>query len=398
MNDDHPAIDSAAAVSPLKVWIMISGLALTVFIFVTTSLMPMGLLPDIAAGLGRSEAVTGLIVTGYAWVSAALTLPLTMLLARFDRRTLLMAVLMVFILGHLLAARALDFNFMMLARALTALAHAVLWGLATPMAVSLAPEGRSSRALAAMSTGVALSTIVGVPLGTLLGQALGWRAAFLAVGLAGLVLLLVLAVLLPKMPSDNPSPLKNLSLIAGRPRLWLIYSVTALALCGHASAFTYFTPFMRTIGGFSPPDVVNFLLLFGLAGVAGSFLASTLTGRPAGAATALALLILALSLGLANQAAASGPVGAAVLCLIWGAALSGAGILFQSAIFKTAPEATDLGMSLYAVFFNLGIGGGAFIGGRVFEHFSLSAVTPGGAVFQILALLAFALSWRRRGG
>lgn len=375
----------------LKSWLVVACLGLVIFIFVTTSLMPMGLLPDIAAGIGRSEAFTGLLVTGYAWVAALLTLPLTMLAARFDRRSLLMAVLALFVLSHFLAWAASGFWSLFTARVLSAVAHAVLWGLATPTAVRLAPAGRSATVLAIMATGVSLAAIVGVPLGTWLGQQLGWRMAFLAVGLLAMALMALLAVLLPSVKSDNLKPLKNLSLISGRPALWRIYIVMLLSTCGHAAAFTYFTPFMKTVAGVSPEGVVNYLLLFGLAGVAGSFLIGPLSSRYNPAATVAILALMTVNLSAASQLALSS-AGIIVLCLLWGSLMSGVGILYQSVLFKTAPEATDLGMAIFAVFFNLGIGGGALVGGRIFEHYSITAAFKGGAVFMAAALAVYLIS------
>ncbi len=369
-------------------WAGIAGLGLTMFLFVSTSLMPMGLLPDIAAGLGRTEAFTGLLVTGYAWVTAALTLPLAVLLARIDRRRLLLGALALFVFSHGLAALATDFITLMVSRVLTAAAHAVLWAIASPTAVRLAPEGLGSKALAVVAAGVSLSTVLGVPLGTRLGQALGWRATFLAAGLAGLSLIGLLAALLPKLPADNHRPLKNLARIAGRPAVWRLYLVLALTLGGHAAAFTYLAPFLRLTGGWDPPAVVNFIWLFGTAGIAGGFLASLFTGRWSAPASLLALAVITAGLILANQAVAL-PIGAILICAAWGAALSGFTVLFQFQLFQAAPEATELAMSIYAVFFNLGIGGGAALGGHLFHHFDITAVPFGGAALTGLALLIF---------
>lgn len=371
-----------------KAWLTIACLALTAFAFVTASLMPVGILPDIAAGLGQTEARTGLLVAVYAWVVALLTLPLTLLTSRLDRRPLLLTVLSLFVLGHGLATWSPNYGWLMLSRVLTAAAHAVLWGLATPTAVRLAPAGSGAQALAAMAAGVSLASVLGVPLGALAGQAWGWRASFLAVGLLGLVLMSALFLLMPPLDGDNPRPLKNLALISGRPSLWRVYLTLILTIAGHAAAFTYFTPFMRAVGGWSPQAVVYLFLLFGLSGVAGSFLAGALARR-AGPAVVIALIVLALNLALAGRLAGLGLAGALVFCLVWGLILTGLGVLYQSLIFQAAPEATDLAMSIYAIFFNLGIGGGAFIGGLIFENLSVAATSTGGAILISLALVIF---------
>lgn len=369
-------------------WTAIIGLAAGVFIFVTTSLMPMGLLPDIAESFGKSEAYTGYLVTGYAWVAAALTLPMTMLLSRLERRRVLLAILAVFALGHLLAALAASFSILMLARIVTAMAHAVMWGLATPLALSLASPPQKATVLAVMATGVSLSTIAGVPLGTLAGHAFGWRFAFGGIGVITVLLMLTLAWATPETKGAAQSPLANLAGLLRQKSLRLIYPGVFLTICGHAAAFTYFNPLMRVTGGFTPRAIVYLLLIFGLSGVAGSFLLSRFTGRWLAAATLITLAGLAGDLALGPVLVSAGAAPAVLFCVLWGASMTAAGVLFQAALFKKAGPASDLAMSLYAVFFNAAIGLGAVVGGGIFDHFGVAGVSTGGAAIVGAALLS----------
>ena len=86
--------------------------------------------------------------------------------------------------------------------------------------------------------------------------------------------------------------------------------------------------------------------------------------------------LLGLSL-LAAQFAVSSAVGAVLLCLVWGALMSATTLFFQTTVIKKT-VVPDVANSLYSVIFNVGIGGGALMGNKIFNAFSVSAVSFGG--------------------
>ena len=73
-----------------RIWVPVLSLALAAFIFVTTEVLPIGLLPTIAKDLGETEAFTGLLIAVYAWCVALFSLPITALTAKVARRKLLL--------------------------------------------------------------------------------------------------------------------------------------------------------------------------------------------------------------------------------------------------------------------------------------------------------------------
>ena len=93
-----------------RIWVPVLSLALAAFIFVTTEVLPIGLLPTIAKDLGETEAFTGLLIAVYAWCVALFSLPITALTAKVARRKLLLILFAVFVLGHGLSALAVNFT------------------------------------------------------------------------------------------------------------------------------------------------------------------------------------------------------------------------------------------------------------------------------------------------
>ena len=123
-----------------------------------------GLLSDIAADFGITEARAGLLITVYAWVVALVSLPL-MLAGEDGCRRLMLGVLGLFIASHVLSGLSSSYAMLMASRIGVACAHAVFWSIVSPLAVRVAPKGAQSAALGLIITGTSIAMIVGLPLG-----------------------------------------------------------------------------------------------------------------------------------------------------------------------------------------------------------------------------------------
>ncbi|MGL4667056.1 MAG: MFS transporter, partial [Saezia sp.] len=262
---------SSSASMPERAWFPVYALAFAAFIFNTTEFVPVGLLPSIAGSFSMDVANTGLLITGYAWIVTLMSLPLTLLTARWERRRLLL-LLVLFIASHIFAAVAWSFASLMVSRVGVACAHAVFWAIATPLVVRMAPMGKGAKALGLMVTGCALATVLGVPIGTIIGQYAGWRMTFLCIGGVALIVLIVLAFLLPRLESSNAGSLKSVPILFKRPALVHIYVLLALLVTAYFTAYTYISPFMSEVGGFGDQFIIILLLVIGCSGIIASIL------------------------------------------------------------------------------------------------------------------------------
>ena len=169
---------SAAVASQTRVPRVVAVLALSIFVLGTSEFMITGLLPEMARDLAVSIPQTGYLISAFAIgmiVGAPLMAVVTLAM---PRRTTLVASLVVFVAGHVLAALASDYAVVLVARVLTALATATFWVVAAVVAVSMVGEHLRARALAVLLSGLTIATVLGIPLGTVVGQQLGWRATF----------------------------------------------------------------------------------------------------------------------------------------------------------------------------------------------------------------------------
>ncbi|PLZ03246.1 MFS transporter [Burkholderia sp. WAC0059] len=338
------------------------ALAVAAFGIGTTEFVIMGLLPDVARDLAVSIPATGMLVSAYA-LGVAIGAPIVAIaIANVPRKRALMRLIAIFIVGNLLCAIAPNYTVLMAARIVTSFCHGAFFGIGSVVAAGLVAPNRRAQAIALMFTGLTLANVLGVPLGTALGQAAGWRATFWAVTGIGVLAAIALAVCLPakiEMPKTSLmhefSVLKNVQVL-------LVLAISALASASLFSVFTYITPILENVTGFTPHAVTLVLLLFGLGLTAGS----TLGGRLADwrLMPSLVGFLLAIGVILAVFAAAMhGQKPAMAAIFVWGVLAFAIVPPLQMLVVERASEAPNLASTLNQGAFNLGNAGGAWLGG-----------------------------------
>ncbi|WEI10376.1 MFS transporter [Acinetobacter soli] len=188
----------------LKLWIALIVLSLSSFAIVTTELAPIGLLSALAHDLNQSEAITGLIVTGYGWVAAISALCSIVLLIRFPRKMVLMIMLLILAISNIIVAYSSSFNMIFSARIIGAIAHGSFWALIGAVAYSLVPKHKLGLATSIIFSGVSVASILGVPLASYLTQLSSWRLAFEFLGLLSFIVCILILLFVPKIPDQAP--------------------------------------------------------------------------------------------------------------------------------------------------------------------------------------------------
>ncbi len=352
------------------------------FCYVTVELLPIGLLPVIAADVGVSLPAVGLLVTGYAVTVAIASLPLTHLVRRIPRRYLLTALLAVFVVATCVSVLG-GYGLLLGGRIATALSQAVFWAVVAPAAAALFTPQFRGRVTAAVFSGGSLATVVGVPVGTWLGQEAGWRVAFLAVAGLGLLAMIGVAVLLPSTSAAHGNAATG---SAPHPRrYWLTIAATAVAITGGFAAFTYITPFLTEVGGFAPESVSWVLLVYGVAGLVGVVVGGAMADRAPHTAMLIPVLSLSAAL-LALYGFGTAQVAVIALVALWGFALPQVPPTFQSYVLRVAPRSTDIASAIFSATFNLGIAGGALVGGVLLAETGVRSTFLVGGLLTALAL------------
>jgi len=377
-----------------KPWLPVVCLTISAFIFNTTEFAPISLLTDIAADFHISEAHAGFMMTAYAWIVATMSLPLMLLTKDMERRKLLLLLFSFFIASHMLSVLAWNFWILMLSRIGIAFSHAIFWSITASLTYRLAPHGKKTKALGILATGTSLAIVLGLPLGRLIGQSLGWRTTFACIALVAFVILFFLLKLLPQLPSLNAGSLKSLPLLIKRPSLMGVYVLTALAITAHFTAYSYIEPFVQQIALLSGDFATITLFIFGIAGMLGSTIFAHFKHTYPFTIVVSSLTALIVSL-IFMLPLAPYQIPLSILCLFWGIAICLISLILQVTVLELTPDATDVAMSLYSGIYNIGIGGGAFVGSLVISHSSMKHVGIVGALFGSVALVLAIWIWRK---
>lgn len=365
-----------------------------------TEFVIMGLLIEVGRDLGISIATAGLLISGYALGVVVGAPILTAFSGRLRPRTTLLMLMVIFAIGNIACAMAPNFETLMIARLITALAHGTFFGVGSVVATSLVPEDRKASAIAIMFTGLTVANIAGVPFGTWLGQEYGWRMTFWAVAVVGVVALAVLAVFLPK--GDNHAEKAeeggSFAALLSEPVVTSL-AMTVLGFAAVFAVFTFIAPILTQVSGFGEAAVSPILLLFGGGLIVGNLLGGRLADRNLDRALILTIAALGVVL-IAMQFVMGFKVAAALMVGLLGAAGFATVAPLQLRILRKAEGVGQaLASSLNIAAFNLGNAIGAWVGGLAIDHGPGLANLPlVAAVFPVAALLLAVVAMRRDAG
>jgi DHA1 family inner membrane transport protein len=370
----------------------ILALSLSAFAVGTAEFVIAGLLPDISRDLGVSIPGAGRLVTAYA-MGVVIGAPLlAVVTSRMTRKTVLLAMLGIFIVGNLLSAFSPNYATLMTARIVAGLAHGSLFGVGVIVATNLVAPGQRASAVALMFSGLTIANIAGVPLGTLIGQIYGWRSTFFAITALGIVSLIGMAALIPRDSGTGSIDVRREFAVARRPEVLLALATTMFGSACVFVLFTYIAPILEDVGGFSPHAVAVVLFILGVGLTIGINVGGKLADR--GVMRALIGLLIALVVLSALFAPASGyKIAGVIVLFLWGMAAFGMVPPLQTRVLDSAREAPNIASTLNVGAFNLGNAGGAFLGGLVIDGgFGLTAVPLAAALVALLGLACASLS------
>lgn len=357
------------------------------FVMGCAEMLVVGMLDLITVDLAVSVPEAGALVTANALGLAIGGPLLTLLTTRFDRRPVLLATLVVFVLANLLPALGAEYGVFLVARVGIGAVQGLFIAAAMVTATSMVPPDRAGRAMAVIITGFASASALGLPLGTLLGQAVGWRGSFAAVVAAGALILAIAAVVLPSVPTAGESGATGQARFAFAPRVLAVLALAVLVFAALQSAVTYLVPFLAGVTDVSGPMVGAYLLAYGVATTVGSFVGGRFADVNAtralvvGAAGVTAALLVMFALG-------GNPVAVAVAVLGVGFFGMATGPSLQHRVVSLAGPGAPLAASLPASAVNAGIAGGAFAGGVAIDFGGIPAAPLIGVAIGVVAIVA----------
>ncbi|WP_328329707.1 MFS transporter [Kribbella sp. NBC_00382] len=353
-----------SSLSSRHVGLALLALATGGFAIGTTEFVTMGLLPQIADGVDISIPTAGHIVSAYA-IGVVVGAPVIAALgARTGRKRLLLGLMAVFVIGNILSAVANSYELLMAARFLTGLPHGAFFGIGAVVGASMVPVNRRAWAVSMMMVGLPVANIIGVPVTTLLGQRFGWQLPFVAVGILGLLTLIAVWFWIGPQPVGNDVNVRSELSALAKPQVWMALLVGMVGFGGMFATYSYITPTMTDLAGFSEAAVTIVLAVYGIGMTGGTLVGGRLADRalmPSLYGGLVAVTVVLTTFGWLAQSKAGALVG--VFALGFSASILIPAL--QTRLMDVAHEGQSLAASLNHSTLNVANALGAWLGSVV---------------------------------
>ena len=367
-------------------WMAVFSLAMGVFGLLTAEYLPASLLTPMAAELGVSEALAGQAVTVTAVAALFSGLLLPGLTRGIDRRVVLLGFSVLMIASNLLVAFSSSLMVLLVMRILLGIALGGFWSMAAAVAMRLVPPTLLPRALSIIFSGIAVGTVVAVPLGSYLGGLYGWRSAFVAAAAVGVVTLVFQLFTLPPLAPRRPARLRTVLEVLLRPGIAVGMLACVLVHTGHFALFTYIRPFLESTSGVGAEGLALMLLGFGAANFVGTLLAGWLLEKsPRGTMVLMPALVGVAALALVGLPA-SVP-GQVVLLALWGMAFGGVPVAWSNWVARAVPDQAESAGGMVVASVQSAIAAGAAAGGAMFSFSGIDGVFVTAGILMLLAAL-----------
>nr|WP_263324230.1 MFS transporter [Neobacillus sp. Marseille-Q6967] len=365
------------------------ALAVSAFAIGTTEFISVGLLPLISEDLHISVTTAGLTVSLYALGVTFGAPVLTSLTSKMGRKSLLLWIMIIFIIGNSVAASATNISILLTARVIAALSHGVFMSIGSTIAADLVPANRRASAISIMFSGLTVATVTGVPLGTFIGQQFGWRLAFVFIVVVGLIALVSNFILVPSdLKKGTQTSFRDQFKLLTNGRLLLVFIITALGYGGTFVVFTYLAPLLQDITGFKEGTVAIILLAYGIAIAIGNMVGGKLSNKNPIGALFYMFIVQAVVLFILMFTApfkVAGLITIFFMGLLAFMNVPGLQVYVVMLAERFVPSAVDVASAINIAAFNAGIAIGSYLGGFITDSIGLIHTTWIGAIMVVAA-------------
>ncbi|NAW60128.1 MULTISPECIES: MFS transporter [unclassified Vibrio] len=376
---------------PLQVWI----LTLAAFAIGTAEFVIAGILPQVAHSLSITEGQAGYLISAYALAIVFGGPLLTIYLARFNKKTVLSGLMMLFIAGNLMSAFAPNYTVLMISRVITGLVQGPFYGIGAVVATSLVSEKMAGRAVGQMFAGLTLANVLGVPGGTWIGLQFGWHMTFLTVAAFGLIALLFITTVIASQGHDSAKDVRAQLAAFKNPMLLISLAITVFAWSGFMSLYGYLAPIATHVTGYGENAVTWILVVVGIGLIVGNTLGGRSSDKNLQKASLFWALAMIGSLVLVGLTVDSKLMFIAA-AFIFGVASFANVPAMQLRVMNHGGEGQELAATANISAFNLANAFGGFLGGMVLDsHIGADMIPYAALIVPVIGLL-FIISANRR--
>jgi MFS transporter, DHA1 family, purine base/nucleoside efflux pump len=360
-------------------------LAAGAFAVGTSAYVVSGVLPAVSSELNVSLTAAGQLATAFA-LSYAVGAPLlSTLTGRWERRTLLIAALLLAAVGNGIAAIATSYPILIVGRIVAALGAAAYTPAATLFATKFLPPEERGRAVAVVFGGLTFALVLGVPAGSLLGEPLGYRGVFALIAVVCLVVTIAVRAALPTV--EAPAAVSLQERFAGLTdrRVQTVLAMTVLAVLATMSVYIYVVPLLAETADLKGGTVGVLLLVYGVGAVLGNLLGGRATDR-FGSLRTLTVTLTGFTLVIATLTLTATTVaGAAIALFVWSLFTWAFNPPIQNLLLELG-EGGGLLLAMNASAIYLGAGLSAIAGGVVIKLVGVQLLPPIAAALGLVVI------------
>lgn len=365
---------------------------------ISTEFGVIGILPQIASHYQITIDKAGILLSAFAMVAALAGPLLTIATSNIDRKKLMAGSMGLFLFTGVISSFSPPFLILLIARLLPAFLHPALVSAAVGAATTSAGAHEKHKMMAIVIGGVGVATITTVPLATFVaGFFDSWQASFMLQTLVSMAAVCAIWFGLPALPVKTTGSYQTQLRILTNP-VFLPSAVFTFLMNGTMfTTYSYFAEYLGRINGLGEKPISLMLLLFGISGVAGNFLAGRLLSKNITLTTLLfltGLMLMSVPIyfsGLANATLV-------MLIMVWGFFHTPCFLTGQAYMIETAPEAEEFANSISISCGNLGISLGTAISGLAIANYGLHTAPWVMSAFGLLALITMGIKelWQRK--
>ena len=364
----------------LLVFILMFG----VFGIINTEMGIIGILPQIAQHFYVNIVEAGLLVSLFALVVAVSGPTMPLLFSGMNRKTAMLMVQGIFLVGNVVSIFSQTFTILLLARIIPAFFHPIYCAMAFSLASASVEPEKAPKAVAKIMAGVAAGMVIGVPISNFIAGKVSLTMAMTFFAVINVVAFLVTLFCVPSMPIEKRLPYGSQLRVLRKPMV--LASILAVILMNGAvfGVFNYLADYLVRVTELETSSVSILLFIYGAMNIGGSMLAGELLSRDALGTVRFFIISL---LGIYILLFFGGQFGLpmTVLTILWGILGGINGNVTQYWLLKAAPEAPDFANGLFLTAANLGTTFGTILGGFFISRLGTNYVVFAGLLFIVLA-------------
>jgi len=233
-----------------------------------SSYMTAGLIPLMSADFAISVSWAAQSVAAFTFAYGLLAPIAVGLTGKRSLRANILLYLAIFVLANAVSAAVPQFWLFLLSRAVEGIAAGAFLANSIGASAQLSAAAKQGKSISVIMAGMAIGTVLGVPLSLFVAQHYSWRGSLVLVCLIGALAWAGLALLLPPLAAKAPQHHSSRFKLLADMRLLRILLISLFIAIASLGMYTFLAPFVQAVQAGSP--VTLYLWFWGIGGIAGS--------------------------------------------------------------------------------------------------------------------------------